>query len=159
MAYRLAFMAVALAAGLAACAPQPAAEVEKIDIAAVEKAAHGGYVDAINSNDPEKFADAITDDVVYQYPDAPELVGKEAVMGWVRGYFAAYTTRWEKTSIGFTVAGDVAFERYTYKSTDTDRKSGAVTTGSGKGINIFRRGADGKWRVAVDGWSSDKPAS
>jgi ketosteroid isomerase-like protein len=24
-----------------------------------------------------------------------------------------------------------------------------------KGINIFRRGADGKWRVAIDGWSSD----
>ena len=29
----------------------------------------------------------------------------------------------------------------------------------GKGINVFRRGADGKWRVAIDGRSSDKPAA
>ncbi len=65
----------------------------------------------------------------------------------------------EKTSIGFTVSGDWAFERYTYKSTDTDKKSGAVTTDIGKGINIYRRGADGKWQVAIDGWSSDKPAA
>jgi hypothetical protein len=27
-----------------------------------------------------------------------------------------------------------------------------------KGINIFRRGSDGRWRVAIDGWSSDRPA-
>jgi cytochrome c553 len=27
----------------------------------------------------------------------------------------------------------------------------------GKGINIFRRGADEKWRVAIDEWSSDIP--
>jgi ketosteroid isomerase-like protein len=54
--------------------------------------------------------------------------------------------------------GDWAFERYTYKSTDTDKKSGAVTTDTGKGINIFRRGSDGRWRVAIDGWSSDRPA-
>jgi ketosteroid isomerase-like protein len=56
------------------------------------------------------------------------------------------------------LSGDWAFERYTYKSTDTDRKSGAVTTDTGKGINIFRKGSDGRWRVAIDGWSSDRQA-
>jgi hypothetical protein len=33
---------------------------------------------------------------------------------------------------------------------------GAVGTDVGKGINIFRRCLDGRWRVAVAGWSSDK---
>jgi ketosteroid isomerase-like protein len=66
-------------------------------------------------------------------------------------------THWQKRPSGFTVSGDWAFERYTYRSTDTDRKSGAVSTDSGKGINIFHRGRDGRWRVAIDGWSSDKP--
>ena len=42
-------------------------------------------------------------------------------------------------------------------ATDVDKKTGAVTTDKGKGINIFRRGTDGKWRVAIDGWSSDIP--
>jgi hypothetical protein len=64
----------------------------------------------------------------------------------------------EKTSIGFTVSGDWAFERYTYKSRDTDRKTGAVSTDAGKGINIFNHDADSRRRVAVDGSSSSLPA-
>jgi ketosteroid isomerase-like protein len=77
------------------------------------------------------------------------------VRKWVAEYFGAYRTKWEKTSIGFTVMGDWAFERYKYQSTDTDKKTGAVTHDQGKGINNYRRGTDGKWRVAIDGWNSD----
>ncbi len=143
---------------LSACSGgKPAAEA--VDVAAVEAAAHGGYVAAINSNDAEKLKSVLTDDVVYQAPGAPEMIGKAAVGEWVAGYFAAYQAKWEKTSHGFTVSGDWAFERYTYKSIDTDRKTGAVTTDVGKGINIYHKDPDGHWRVAVDGWSSDKPAS
>lgn len=150
-------MTVALALVAAGCSGKPADA--PVDLAAIEKAAHGGYVAAINSNDTETLMADLTDDVVYQYPGAPELVGKEAVRKWVADYFGAYSTKWEKTSIGFTVDGDWAFERYTYKSADTDRKTGVVTTDTGKGINVFRKGSDGKWRVAIDGWSSDKAAA
>ena len=118
----------------------------------------GGYVAAINSNNVDTLMDMLTDDIVYQAPGAPEVVGKKAVRQWVADYFGAYHTEWQKTSIGFTVNGDWAFERYTYVSSDTDKKTGAVTADIGKGINVYRRGADGKWRVAIDGWSSDKPA-
>jgi ketosteroid isomerase-like protein len=128
------------------------------DNAAIEHVAHGAYVAAINSNDADTLMTVLTDDVVYQAPGGPEVVGKAAVREWIAGYLAAYRTKWEKTSLGFTVSGDWAFERYTYKSTDTDKKSGAVIADIGKGINVFRRGADGKWRVAIDGWSSDTPA-
>ena len=34
----------------------------------------------------------------------------------------------------------------------------ALHTDTGEGINILRRGSDGRWRVAIDGWSSDRPA-
>jgi hypothetical protein len=33
-----------------------------------------------------------------------------------------------------------------------------VSTDVGKGINIFHHDPDGRWRVAVDGWSSDLSA-
>ena len=68
---------------------------------------------------------------------------------------AADAAKWEKTSIGFTVSGDWAFERHTYKSENTDRKSGAITRDVGKGINVYHHDADGHWRVAIDGWSTD----
>jgi|SRR5437868_2272852 len=140
------------------CSFQPSSKPREVDMRAIEIAAHGHYVAAINSNDVDRLMSDLTDDIVYQSPGAPEVVGKTAVKTWVSSYFAAYRTKWQKTSIGFTVSGDWAFERYTYKSTDTDKKTGAVTTDVGKGINIFRRGADGKWRVAIDGWSSDRPS-
>jgi ketosteroid isomerase-like protein len=136
-----------------------AASAEAPDTQAVERAAHDAYVRAINSNDVATLLADLTDDVVYQSPGEPEIVGKEAVRKWVAAYFGSFRTHWEKTSIGFVVSGDWAFERYTYKSTDTDKKTGAVSTDVGKGINIYRRGKDGRWRVAIDGWSSDRPAA
>ena len=128
------------------------------DSKSIEDAAHGGYVAAINSNNVDTILADLTDDIVYQSPGEPEIVGKAAVRKWIAAYFGGYRTRWEKTSIGFVVNGDWAFERYTYKSTDTDKKTGAVTHDTGKGINIFRHGNDGRWRVAIDGWSSDHAA-
>ncbi len=121
------------------------------------RVAHEAYVSAINSNDIETLMATLTDDIVYQSPNEPEIVGKDAVRRWVASYFGAYQTRWDKTAVGFTAIGDWAFERYTYKSRDVEKRTGSVTTDSGKGVNIFRRGSDGKWRVAVDGWSSDRP--
>jgi ketosteroid isomerase-like protein len=146
----------ALSIAVAGCSSATAPAVP--DVAAIEAQAHDGYVAAINSNDLDTLMAVLTDDVVYQASGAPEVVGKAAVRDWVAGYLDAYSTRWEKTSIGFTVSGDWAFERYTYRATDTERATGAVTTDVGKGINVFRRGPDGAWRVAIDGWSSDKPA-
>lgn len=134
------------------------ASVKAADNKSIEREAHDAYVSAINSNDVETLLGDLTDDVVYQSPGEPEIVGKAAVRKWLAGYFGTTRTHWEKTSIGFVVSGGWAFERYTYKSTDTDKKTGAVTTDTGKGINIFRRGSDGRWRVAIDGWSSDRPA-
>jgi ketosteroid isomerase-like protein len=128
------------------------------DTQSIEQAAHGAYVAAINSNNVDTLVANLADDIVYQSPGEPEIVGKAAARKWIAEYFAAAHTHWEKTSIGFVVNGDWAFERYTYKSTDTDKKSGALTTDSGKGINVFRKGSDGRWRVAIDGWSSDRPA-
>jgi len=149
----MAIVALTMAAG--ACA-KPAAP---LDVKAIEAAAHGAYVAAINSNDTDTLMADVTDNIVYQAPHEPEIVGKAAVRKWVAAYFGGYKTTWRKTSIGFTVSGDWAFERYAYLSSDTDRRTGAVTTDKGKGINIFHHEADGRWRVAIDGWSSDLPAA
>jgi ketosteroid isomerase-like protein len=122
----------------------------------IEHAAHDAYVAAINSNDLERFLSRVTDDVVFQAPGTPEIVGKKALRDWAAAYLAACQTHWDKISLSFTVTGEWAFERYTYTSADTDRNTGTVTHDTGKGITIFRRDRDGQWRVAIDGWSSDK---
>ena len=59
------------------------------ELEAIEAAAHGGYVAAINSNNVDTLMEGLTDDVVLQAPGAPEIIGKAAVREWVGGYFGA----------------------------------------------------------------------
>ena len=94
-------LATATLAVLASCSAKPAGAPGAVDVQAIEKAAHGGYVAAINSDDVDTLMSDLTDDIVYQAPGAPEVVGKAAVKAWVVSYFGAYRTRWRKTSIGF----------------------------------------------------------
>jgi ketosteroid isomerase-like protein len=143
-----------LALAQAGCAPSP----PRLDRAAIEAATHGAYVEAINSNEVERIMSDLTADVVYQSPNEPELAGKDAVRKWATAYAEAYAFKWEKASLGFTVTGDWAFERYRYKATNIDKKTGASAIDVGKGVNVFHHDPDGKWRVAIDSWNSDLPA-
>ena len=115
---------------------------------------HKRYVEAINTNDVDQVLALVTDDVVFQHPGAPEIVGKDALRDWIQAYLDAVSTSWVKIPIGLTVSEDLAAERYSYRGTDTDKASGAVSIDEGKGIIVFRREEDGEWRVCLDGWSS-----
>ena len=142
---------------LAACAPKAPAPPTAAEVAAIGETAHKAYVEAINSNDTGKLMAVVTDDIVYQAPHEPEIVGRAAVRAWVDGYFGAYKAVWKKTTLDFIVAGDWAFERYAYESTDTPKAGGSAATDKGKGLNVYHRDGDGVWRVARDSWSSDLP--
>lgn len=117
--------------------------------------AHDRYLAAINANDPEALLATVTDDIVVIAPNAPAMVGKTEVAPWVRGYFEAFQTSWQKTSVEFVVTGDWAFERYTYRAVDMPRDGGAAFVDTGNGINIYRLGQDDVWRVARDVWATD----
>jgi ketosteroid isomerase-like protein len=119
--------------------------------------AHDAYLNAINSNDTDQLMAVVTDDIVYIAPNSPAIVGKSEVGAWVAGYFEAYSTQWEKTTLEFVVSGDWAFERYAYKVVDTPRSGGNAVVDNGNGINIYHLDADGTWRVARDAWATEQP--
>lgn len=145
---------------LVACGGGSDAEDAAANEAAAHRA-HTAYLDAINSNDLDRFNATITNDIVYLPPNSPALVGKAVVSEWVKGYLEAYRTVWVKDSLEFVVKDDWAYERYSYKSVDTPRADGPaagtpVVNDTGNGINIYHRDADGAWRVARDGWATDQ---
>lgn len=152
------FAVVAVVAGASAC-DQQGSGLETNSAAADETArqAHEAYVVAINTNDLDSLLAMLTEDVVYLPPNEPALVGKAAVRPWAAEYLKAFKIHWEKTSLEFVVAGDWAFERYSYESTETPQEGGTPVEDTGKGLNIFHHDADGNWRVARDAWSSDLP--
>jgi ketosteroid isomerase-like protein len=119
--------------------------------------AHEAYTTAINSNNLDSLLAMFTEDVVFLSPNEPVLVGKAVVRAWSEAYLKGFTIHWDKTVSEFVVAGEWAFERYSYKQNDTPSAGGAAVTDTGKGLVIYHHDSDGKWRVARDAWSSDLP--
>lgn len=158
---RTVFCSIVLLALVAGCAGSTTYrwgnESSTGDESAVRRA-HRDYVEAINANDLDRVMDMMTEDVVFLAAGAPPYVGKAAIRPWVAGYLQAYKTHWDKPVQELVVSGDWAFERYSYTSTDTPLAGGEAVTGTGWGLVIYRRDADGKWRVARDAWGPDHPA-
>lgn len=120
--------------------------------------AHQNYVAAINSNQLDSLLGMLTEDVVFLAPNAAPMVGIESLRPWLEGYLQTFKTHWDKTVHEFQVCGEWAFERYSYKSTDTSLADGSVYEDTGWGLMIYHHDADGKWRVARDAWGQDHPA-
>ena len=137
-------------------APQSTANTAAADATAHQ--AHEAYVTAINSNKLDSLLGMLTEDVVYLSAHEAPMVGKAAVRPWLEAYLRAYKTHWDKPVQEFVVNGDWAFERYSYKSTDTPLAGGAIVEDTGWGLVIYHHDADGKWRVARDAWGPDHPA-
>ena len=114
------------------------------------------YVAAVNSNDVENVMPLMTEDVVFQYSGHDgEIIGAAAVKEWGAAFFAAYSAEFEKTPQDFHLAQDWAVQRYTFSSTLTEKATGDIIIGDGKGVILYQKGPDGKWRVSLDGWSEN----
>ena len=119
--------------------------------------AHTAYTEAINANDLDALMAMMTEDVVFMAAHAPPMIGKAAVRPWIKGYFDAVHTHWVKETQEFVVAGEWAFERYAYTSTDTPHGGGEPFVDTGWGLVIYHLDADGTWRVARDAFGTDTP--
>jgi ketosteroid isomerase-like protein len=144
---------------LSACAKPQAQSAASATADSTAHRAHQAYVEAINSNNLDSLLGMLTSDVVFLSANEPVMVGKAAVRRWLEGYLAAYRTHWDKPVQEFVVAGDWAFERYSYTSTDTARTGGTVVRDTGWGLLLYHHDADGKWRVARDAFGPDHAVS
>lgn len=120
---------------------------------------HQTYVAAINSNDIGCILALMSDDVVFQLPGEPELIGKAAIQSWADGFFAAFEAQWDKTEHSLEVSGDLAVSRYTYTARYRSREDGSDVGEIGKGTCIYRRDQSGQWLLMIDSWSTHEAPS
>jgi hypothetical protein len=93
------------------------------DNKSTEKAAHDAYVAAINSNNVDTLLADLTDDIVYQTPGEPEIVGKADVRKWLAEYFGVTRTHWEKCrSASSSAATGRSIATHTSEPTRTKRR-------------------------------------
>lgn len=153
-------LAACFAVALAACTTtRPPATSYAADVAAIT-AFNARYVQAINDGDIAALS-ALTDEDHIMIPaNRLPVVGKaanDAANG--RGFQQfKYDEHW--MPLETVIDGNLAYQRGTYTVTATPRSGGGPTRNSrGNFLRIYRRQADGSWRMTRDMYSSDQPAS
>ena len=145
--------------------PDPVAEAAKQaeDVAAI-KQVFDDYIVAGNAGDAAAIAVCFTDDAILMPPNAPAVVGREAIQssfqtGFERRPTSKFTVKTTLEVLEVEVAGDWAFIRAAGTFTRTPKAGGEPIrdTNTNKGLNIFKRQPDGAWKIHRLIYNSDLP--
>jgi len=116
------------------------------------------FVERGNAGDMDGVMMCCTGGVVMMPPNAPAIVGADAVRSWFAEFFEQFTADMTTTTEDLIVDGDLAYARRSFAWTLTPKAGGEPIRESGKFVMIYRRDEGGTWKAALDIWNSDKPA-
>lgn len=139
----------------AACSQAPAPAPET-DIAPINEL-RNQFLTAYNAGDAAAVGALYADDAVYQPDHHAAVSGKAAITQYYQEAFG-------QAALNVTIVpgeterrGDMAHEHGTFTVTVTPKSGGNAMTDRGNYLVIFRRGADGSWKVVHDIDNSDHP--
>jgi len=112
---------------------------------------------AVNASDVRGILECWSADGVLMPPHHPSVHGHAAIAEYFRGVFATRRLAFTFAESVVTFAGDVALERLTYTVVATSVTDGTATDDAGKGLHVYTRQPDRRWRIAQDIWNSDRP--
>jgi ketosteroid isomerase-like protein len=149
----MAALGVALCACQQAPADQSAAAVDEI------RAADIAWEKVFTGGDTSAAVAAVEPDGSMLAPNAPIATGHDAVRAAIAGFYALpdMTLHWQPTKVEAASSGDFGYSMGTYELSFTDPNGQAVTDHR-KYVTIWRKQADGTWKVVADIFNSDLPA-
>ena len=128
---------------------------QKLDPGLLE--AHYAYEAAINSNNTDLVMAMYDKDAEIFDPTNNGIVaGHKNIRKWVDSYFKAFKTKWTKVPLKNFVMGEYGFDEGHDTAVDVSRKDGTKTHSDCKGILIYKRQANGEWRIFRDIWNYNK---
>jgi uncharacterized protein (TIGR02246 family) len=134
----------------------------EVDVAAEEAAVRQvdrAIVAAGNAHDIDGLLSLVADNARMLPPNAPPVVGKDAIRDVAAAMLSPdFEVRHDLDEVVVSRSGDLAYVSYTYELTLTGPE-GTPVTETGKDISIYRKVADGSWKLAIDMWSSNEPAA
>ena len=146
----VATLSLFLVLGACQSAPKPLTDADK----AAARSMDSTYSMAVASGDVAGMVANDAPDVIMQGPGMPQVRGVGKIRSMMQGmsgmkYTLALT---QETADGM---GDVMYTtgRYHYVGMATD--SGPAPTEDGKYLEVWRRGADGKWKLAAQSWNTN----
>ena len=115
---------------------------------------------AAGSKDLEKTISFYSEDAIVLPTNAPAATTKDAIRNTWRDLLASpgLAISWKTTKVEVAKSGDIAYTTGTYELAMNDA-SGKPINDRGKYVEVWKKQADGKWKVAIDIWNSDLPLS
>lgn len=160
---RDAMFAVAALTFVVACAESPDPSVTQSgnasDRSAID-ANHERFLAAMRANNTDSLVALLTDDVTFDPPNEPSVRGREATRAWNERLLSQVrTSAVSVTDREVLVDGNLAVERGSFTWTVTPVGGGSPMVDEGKFVAIYRKQADGSWKVSHDIWNSSRPAA
>lgn len=152
--------AIITAAGLAVLASCAQTAAPPADTAADEAAMRAGttsWIEAYNVGDVDKIVAMYTDDAILMPPDAPAVVGHDAMKQYLVADMAASKAAGLSMALdqdASGVSGDLGWHAGTFH---VNGASGSAV-GTAKYVEIWRK-LNGKWLMIRDIWNTDAPAA
>ena len=115
------------------------------------------YTLACGSGDVEAYMALWDDNGVQMPPDVPANIGKEQIRPGMEAGFDLFDFEVPIVVEEAEIAGDWLFVRCTYTISLTPKEGGDTTTRSGKDLCIWKRQADGSWKLYIDCYNYNAP--
>ena len=115
---------------------------------------------AAGAKDLEKTISFYSQDAIVLPTNAPAATTRDAIRNTWKELLASpgLAISWKTTKVEVAKSGDIAYTTGTYELAMNDA-SGTPINDRGKYVEVWKKQADGKWKVAVDIWNSDLAAS
>lgn len=119
---------------------------------------HKRVLEASHSGDLKDLLALFAADAVLMPPNDTTLYGKEEITEWWKEYFQWFNVNSTvETEGSLIVAGDQAFHRSSLSIVIVPRKRGTRITDDVRTLTVWRRQADGSWKISHQMWNSTKP--
>src|SRR5215469_3939406 len=111
---------------------------------------------AAAAKDVDKSASFCGSDAAILVPNAPAAEGKDAIHKWFQDTFNApgFKLTWHATHAEAAKSGDLGYSTGKYELSYTD-SSGKQVSDHGKYVTVWKKQADGSWKVVRDIFNSD----
>jgi uncharacterized protein (TIGR02246 family) len=115
---------------------------------------------AAGAKDIDKTVSYYSEDAVVMPPNAPSAKTRETIRSAWKEMLTTpgAAISWRATKIEVANSGDLACVRGTYEEAMTDA-SGKSVKDHGKYVEVWKKQADGTWKVVADIWNSDLPVA
>ena len=114
------------------------------------------FVEAYNRGDVASVAALYTDDAVLLPPNLETLRGRQAIQEFWNGARQMGVREVMLQTVSVEDSGHLAYEIGAY-TLQIQPEGGEATTDKGKYMVIWKRQADGSWKLAVDIWNTNSP--